>query len=290
MRTAGSLPNLFLKPENLQPFGSYKIRGVAQAFESASKVQLANGVQAASAGNMAQAVAFLAREQNLKCEIFVPDSAPEIKTNAIRSLGATLIKKPFSEIWDMIVRPPTINGLFIHPVFTPGLLEGYSRIAEELIADISEVDAVVIPFGVGGLTLAIAERLKMISPQTTVYAAEPETAAPLATSLTIGGSTKITRTPSFIDAIGTPEVLPVIFARVLRVVRTSLVVSVKDAQAATVELMTCYNLKCEGAAAVAFSAAKCLAQTGRHKNVICILSGGNISTDLIQSFTTTGRV
>jgi threonine dehydratase len=93
---------IFLKPENLQIFGSYKIRGVTAVVRSASDYKLRQGLVTVSAGNMAQAVAFAARTLNIPCRVFVPDSAPQIKKTAIINLGAEVVEKPFSEIWEMV--------------------------------------------------------------------------------------------------------------------------------------------------------------------------------------------
>lgn len=270
--------SIFLKPENLQPFGSYKIRGVKSAIEQAPIEFLRNGISAASAGNMAQAVAYWAGQHRLRCRIFVPDSAPQLKKQAILDLGAELIEKPFQTIWEMVQRPPKeMEGLFVHPVFTPGLLDGYGTIADELIADLPQLDAVVIPFGVGGLTLGMARRLKKINPDLRIYACEPETAAPLFASLKLGQAKSIKRIPSFIDAIGTPEVLPRVFQEIKNLVSGSVVVSLDQVRMAMKELFITHKLVCEGAAAASLAAAKILNAENPQLKIACILTGGNAS-------------
>jgi len=274
---------IFLKPENLQPFGSYKIRGVASVIARASATELADGLCAASAGNMAQAVAFAARERRLPCRIFVPETAPEIKKAAIRGLGAELIEKPFHEIWEMVNGERAFEGpgLFIHPALNENLLRGYEAIADELVADLPELDAVVIPFGVGGLALGVTRRLQQIRPSVAIFLAEPKTAHPFHTSQHNGRATRIERIPSFVDAIGTPEVLPQVFAQLSPLVRASLVVGLDRVEEALRHLYYQHHLLTEGAGAAGLAAAAKLAETSGYQRIGCILTGGNIDPQVL---------
>lgn len=275
---------IFLKPESLQPFASYKLRGVAQAVMSAPEELRANGLCTASAGNMAQAVAFMARELKLPCRIIVPDSAPEVKKAAIRNLGAELDEKPFHEVWELVRNPPrSTNELFIHPVFTPGLLEGYGRMAQELLEDRPSLHAVVVPFGVGGLTLGLGRALKKLKPEIRIYTCEPETASPLAVSLKRGRASQVERQPSFIDAIGTPEVLPEVFAEAKDLVHESRIVRLDETRAALRELAERAKLVCEGAAAASFVAARQLASENPTFEIAAILSGGNLPFQFLST-------
>lgn len=269
---------IFLKPENLQPFGSYKIRGVKSAIEHTPIAVLRQGISAASAGNMAQPVAYWAQKNSLRCQIFVPDSAPQIKKDAIVKLKAQLIELPFAQVWDLIKNPPQNHeGLFIHPVFTKGLLEGYGAIADELIFDLATLNAVIIPFGVGGLTLGIARRMKKINPRVLIYACEPETAAPLKASLKLGSAKHVQRIASFVDAIGTPEVLPEVFDEVKNLIEDSLVVTLDEVRAAMIDLAHTHKLICEGAAAASLAAAIQLNKENPSLKIACVLTGGNTS-------------
>lgn len=268
--------NVFLKPENLQVFGSYKIRGVVEAIQTASPDRLKNGLYTASAGNMAQAIAFAARTLKIPCVIYVPSSAPEIKKQAIWKLGADLVERPFEEIWDMVRCPPIVDGLFIHPVLTEGLQKGYGQIATEILQDLPSVDAVVIPFGVGGLSLGLAKEFKKHKNDIKIFCCEPETSAPLATSLKNGYASQVKRQPSFVDAIGTPEVLPYVFGQLSKLIEKSFVVSIAEAHESVQQLANKNKLICEGAAGVAFAAAKQIQSSGNFQNIVAILSGGNI--------------
>jgi threonine dehydratase len=276
---AHGIPGVFLKAENLQPFGSYKIRGIDYLVKHTPSELLKNGLCAASAGNMAQAVAFVARERGLRCKVFLPDSAPEVKKNAIRELGAEIVELPFQEVWALVRGDSKIpcEGIFIHPALTPLLLKGYESLAEEIIDDLPMLDALVVPFGVGGLTTALARVMKRRKPQAKVYACEPETAAPLHFSLLAKRPVSIQRIPSFIDAIGTPEVLPAVFDEISQLVSESLVVSLEQARKAIHWLYSQHHLVCEGASGVSLAAAERLVKNGRHQKVVAVLSGGNIS-------------
>jgi threonine dehydratase len=278
---------IVLKPENLQPFGSYKIRGVSAAIECCNTRQLRNGLVAASAGNMAQAVAYEARRRGLPCRIFVPDTAPEVKKDAIRKLEAEVLELPFQKVWEIVRQydPTTADknltggGLFFHPVFTRGLLEGYGSIVQEILADDSRVDAIVVPFGVGGLTLGLAKALDFFGAQhVQVYACEPETAAPYRASFEAGYAKTVSRTPSFVDAIGTPETLPQVFNQARKYNVQSLVVTLEQTRSAIRELALHHKLICEGAAAAALAGAQQLLLSDcRHRRVAAILTGGNIA-------------
>lgn len=276
---------LWLKPENLQPFGSYKIRGVETAVNLATPDQLQNGLTAASAGNMAQAVAYAARELQIPCRIYVPDSAPEIKKAAIRQLGAELVERPFPEIWQIVQRN-SVNGdrgMLIHPAQTESLRVGYGSIGREILADQPESDAVVIPFGVGGLALGIAAAMKSLQPAVAVYLAEPETAAPFAMSLRTGKASQVERVPSFVDAIGVPEVLPYVFEHLSKLVDGSKVVSIRNAEAAVAKVFRQHRMVIEGAAGCALAAAESIATEGRYRRIAVILSGGNIDPHVLQT-------
>lgn len=274
---------IYLKPENLQVFGSYKIRGIASVIKAADPLKLKKGLVTISAGNMAQSVAFAARELNIPCKIYIPHTAPEVKKEAIRKLGAEIIELGFEKIWEMVKSDDldAHEGVLIHPVFTPGILEGYGSIGKEIFEDLPEVDAVVIPFGVGGLASGIAKAIKKLRPDISVYTCEPTTASPLLASLKAGESMKVERHPSFIDAIGTPEVLPQVYENLKNIVRESITVTPDEAMSSLRVLLVKNKLLCEGAAGVALAAALKISKRGEHKKIVCILSGGNISPEVI---------
>src|SRR5215468_9415646 len=140
---------IYLKLENLQPIGSFKLRGACNAMSLADRSLLADGVYTASAGNMAQGVAWNARMLNIPCTVIVPDHAPQTKLDAITRLGAKFIKIPFNQWWEVIMTSqfPGINGLFVHPVTDPNVIAGNGTIGLEILEDLPEVDAVIVPYG-----------------------------------------------------------------------------------------------------------------------------------------------
>src|SRR5438477_4497920 len=200
---------LYLKPENLQPIGSFKLRGAANAMAIADKSFLSEGVYTASAGNMAQGVAWNARSMNIPCTVIVPDHAPQTKLEAITRLGAKFIKIPFNDWWQVLVtrKFEGMKGLFVHPVSDPPVIAGNGTIGLEILEDLPDVDAVIVPYGGGGLISGIATAIKTIKPTVKIFASEVETAAPLAPSLAAGEPVKIQYTPSFVDGMGSGGLL-----------------------------------------------------------------------------------
>jgi len=182
---AGAGPEVWLKLENLQPIGSFKLRGASNAMAVAGPASLERGVWTASAGNMAQGVAWQARRLGIPCRVVAPDHAPATKLAALERLGAGVVKVPFQE-WFEILATRTfrgMEGLFIHPVSDPAVIAGNGTIGLEILDDLPEVDAIVIPYGGGGLSTGIASAVRALRPVTRLYACEVETAAPLAASL-----------------------------------------------------------------------------------------------------------
>ena len=267
---------IFLKLENLQPIGSFKLRGAGNFIRLASPEQLEPGVWTASAGNMAQGVAWCARQQGISCTAIVPDHAPETKLAAIRNLNADVVKVPAAD-WFEVLRTGShegMEGLFIHPASDPAVIAGNGTIGLEILEDLPDVDAVVVPYGGGGLSCGIASAVRALKPGTAVYACEVETAAPLAASLAAGEPVEVDYTPSFVDGIGAPFVLPEMWPLASRLLAGSLVVKLEEV-AAAIRLMAVRNrVIAEGAGAAPVAAA--LAGKAGGGKVACVVSGGNI--------------
>ncbi|HEY6099578.1 MAG TPA: pyridoxal-phosphate dependent enzyme, partial [Anaeromyxobacter sp.] len=177
-----------LKLENLQPIGSFKIRGAANAMALAPPEALARGVYTASAGNMAQGVAWCARERGIPCHVVAPDHAPATKLAAIERLGARVVPVPFDRWWRVMVehRYEALDGFFVHPVSDAAVIAGNGTIGLEILEDLPDVDTVLVPYGGGGLGSGIAAAIKATRPGVRVIACEVETAAPFAASLAAG--------------------------------------------------------------------------------------------------------
>src|SRR5207244_6561881 len=172
---------IFLKLENLQPIGSFKIRGAATAMNLMSKAELAGGVLTASAGNMAQRVAWNAQRLSIPCTVIAPDTAPETKVRAVERLGGRVIKVPFDRWWQTFADRsyPGVEGAFVHPFVDDRVMAGNGTIGLEIVEDLEDVDTVLIPWGGGGLSCGIATTIKGLKPRVMVYAVEAETGTPL---------------------------------------------------------------------------------------------------------------
>jgi threonine dehydratase len=267
---------IWLKCENLQQIGSFKLRGAGNAMALLPRESLERGVYTASAGNMAQGVAWCARRFGVPCSVVVPEHAPEIKVRAIERLGATVVKVPFDTWWGIMTehRHEGMAGTFIHPFSDPAVLAGNATIALEILEDLPDPDAVIVPYGGGGLSTGIAAAMKALAPRARVYACEVSTAAPLAASLAAGAPRTVDYTPTFVDGIGGKSVFEEIWPLVSRLLAGSLVVSPEEVAAALRLLVERNRLVAEGAGAAPVAAA--LKGLGSAKTIVCVVSGGNI--------------
>jgi threonine dehydratase len=237
---------------------------------------MAKGVYTASAGNMAQGVAWNARRLGVPCTVVVPEHAPQTKLDAITRLGATIVRLPFDAWWQVIVdhRHPGIEATFIHPVSDPAVIAGNGTIGLEILEDLKDVDAVLIPYGGGGLSCGIATALRALAPKVRIYASEVETAAPFAASLAAGGPRRIDYVPSFVDGIGAASVLEEMWPLTSRLLDGSCVVSLAQTAAALKLMVERSRVVAEGAGATSVAAA--LAGKAGHGKIVCVVSGGNI--------------
>jgi threonine dehydratase len=277
---------IYLKLENLQPIGSFKIRGAINAVLLAPASDRAAGLVTASAGNMAQGVAWAARELGVPATIAVPEHAPEAKLAAIKRLGGEVRKLPYDDWWNVIVtgRLDGAAGLFVHPVQDPGVMAGNGTIGLEILADLPDPDAVVIPYGGGGLTVGIASAVKALRPETKIFTAEPETGAALAAALAAGRPVDVDYRASFVDGSGSRRVLDTMWPLVAPLVDGAVAVPVGAAAAAVRVLAERARVIAEGAGALALAAALA-GQAGTGK-VVCVVSGGNINLSKLAEILT----
>lgn len=267
---------IYLKLENLQPIGSFKIRGAANAIARLSPEQFQRGVVTASAGNMAQGVAWCARRLGIPCTVIAPATAPETKISAIERLGGRVIKVSFEEWWRAFAERsyPGVNGAFVHSFDDEHVMAGNGTIALEIIEDLPDADAVIIPWGGGGLTCGIASGLRELRPVCKVFTAEVSTAAPLAASFAAGTPTEIEYQPSWVDGIGAKGVFPQMFERAQKLIDGALVADLSWV-AGALRLMVQHNhIVPEGAGACPVACA--LSPNAPRGKIVCIVSGGNI--------------
>ncbi len=267
---------LWLKLECLQPIGSFKIRGATNAMLLADVGELARGVYTGSAGNMAQGVAFSARRLGIEARVIVPDTAPSTKIEAIVRLGGTPVPVPFDEWWSVIRDHghPQEHGFFVHPVADPAVIAGNGTIGLEILEQLPDVSAVVVPYGGGGLSCGIASAIKAKRADVAVYAAEVEPAAPLAASIDAGKPVDVDRIANFVDGIGGKGVLPEMWPLARSLLDGSLVVSIEQICGAIHTLATRAHVVAEGAGGASVAAA--LSGRAGGGKVVAVVSGGNL--------------
>jgi threonine dehydratase len=267
---------IYLKLENLQPIGAFKIRGAANAMARLSSEKLEHGVVTASAGNMAQGVAWCARSLGIPCTVIAPETAPDTKIQAIERLGGRVIKVSFAEWWRAFEERafPGVSGTFIHSFDDADVMAGNGTIALEVLEDLPDVDGIVIPWGGGGLTCGIASALRELRPQCRIFAAEVETAAPLAASLAAGTPTEVEYQPSWVDGIGAKAVFPQMFERARQLIDGSIVADLESVAEALRLLITHNHVVAEGAGACPVACA--LSGKAGGGKIVCVVSGGNI--------------
>lgn len=273
-------PQIYLKLETLQPIGSFKIRGAYNAVRRLTPAQLAGGVWTVSAGNAAQGVALAARTRGVPCQVLVMDTAPETKLRSIERLGATIVTASYEECWRTVEqhRSDRMPGRLVHPFDDDDFISGNGTIGLEIVEDLPDVDAVIAPLGGGGLLSGIACALRALRPDAVVYAAEPETAAPLAASFKAGRASDFDRwTPSFVDGAGGKSVLPSMWPLLAEWVSDSIVVTLGEVAQAMRTVADRVHVIAEGAAACAVAAALAPEVVERgHRRIVAVVSGGNI--------------
>lgn len=288
---------VWLKLENLQPIGSFKIRGAGNAMRLATAKQLSRGVWTASAGNMAQGVAWCARELGVACTVVVPDHAPETKAAAVERLGGRIVRIPFDAWWRILVEEgsPDYDGFFVHPVSDAAVMAGNGTVALEILEDLPDVDAIVVPYGGGGLSCGIASATRQTAPDVEVLAAEVATAAPLTPSMRAGAALEVAYAPSFVDGIGGRSVLATMWPLASTLIDSTMVMTLEEIAEGLRTALERNRVLAEGAGAAGVAAAVALAggrapswesdralrrrkprTAGRPLKVVAVVSGGNI--------------
>lgn len=237
---------------------------------------------------MAQGVAWMARALGVPATIVVPDNASQAKLAAVERLGGRIVRVPWEQWWAAVEADSErdlgedVTGFFVHPVRDPPVIAGNGTIGLELVEQLPEIDAVLIPWGGGGLTTGIASALRALSPETRVIVCEPETGAPVSAALANDGVlTPTPFTPSFVDGAGSGALLPEMWEHARPLVSESAVVTLEAAAATIRMLLERARIVAEGAAALAVAAA--VAGQAGSGRVVCIVSGGNIDPARLQA-------
>jgi len=268
--------NIFLKLENLQPWGSFKIRPALNALKSMELERLRCGVLSASSGNFGQGLAYAARQIGIPATLVVPDAAAQTKVNALIELGAKVIRLPFDEWWTVLTsrRCAGETGLFIHPVAEAPVLAGNATIGAEILEDLPNCDAVVVPFGGGGLICGIGSVMRRLKPAVRMVVVESEAALPAAAALKNGGPVRVPHLQSFVDGMGSTTVLEEMWPLLRQVADQTACVSFAQIADAVRLLAGRHHVIAEAAGAASLAAA--VAGLAGKGNIVCIISGGNM--------------
>ena len=271
---------IYLKLENLQPTGSFKVRGAGNALLSEPPSNFPDGVWTASAGNMGQALAWYARKLSICCTVVVPDDAPSVKVDAIRDLGAVILPVPFAEYQTIQTEGGRtgMKGRLIHPFADAAVMTGNGTIGLEILEDLPEVDSILVPYGGGGLSCGIAAAVRAAGSQAKVYAVELATATPLTSSLSAGRPVEVLYQPSFVSGMGAPFVFPQMWNLARNLLDGSYVVELEQAASAIRLLAERHHIIVEGAGAIALAAALSEKPTGK---IVCVVSGGNLNFEYL---------
>lgn len=279
---------VWLKLENLQAIGSFKVRPIGNAVLSRTSADLARGIYTASSGNSALGVAWMAGRLDIKATAVVPDNAPEAKLAELRRLGADIVTLPFAEWWRVIEtgRLAGLDGLYIDAVRDPAALAGDATIGAELVEQLGDLDAVFVPFGGGGLASGIACAMKALRPGVRIVACELDSAQPMRAAMAAGGPVEVSADPGFVSGVGYGSVLPEMWPLVSTMIDEVVTVSLNQVTAAIRALATGNHVIAEGAGAVSVAAA--LFGAHHHRNICAIVSGGNIDTALLGQILMSG--
>jgi threonine dehydratase len=269
---------IWLKLECLQPFGSYKIRGATNALRARLECGPVTRIVSASAGNFGQALAAAAQRERIEVVIHVPDNAARVKVESLKRLGAVVREHSHDAWWRIMeTRESGDEGLFFHPVCEREVIAGAATIGAEILEDLPQVEAVLIPIGGGGLAAGIAQAVKAKRPGCRIVGVETETAMPLKAALEAGRPVTVPRTPSFVDGMGSSRVLDAMWPLLQRLIDEVIVVSLAEVEAAIRRLAAEHHVIAEGAGAAALAAAE---KAGIDR-AVAIVSGGNIDAAVL---------
>ena len=268
--------NIYLKLENLQPLGSFKIRPAVNVLKSMDFERLRRGVVTASAGNFGQGLAFAARQIGIAATVVVPEGSAATKARSLAELGAKVIRLPFEEWWTVLTTRSYAgeDAVFIHPVAESAVIAGNASIGAEIIEDQPQCDAVVVPFGGGGLACGIGSVMRRLKPAVRMIVAESEAAQPAAAALANGRPVRVPHLQSFVDGMGSTTVLEEMWPLIRGMVDHAACASFTQIVQA-IRLLACRHHVIAEAAGAASVAAALAGQCGKG-NIICIVSGGNI--------------
>ncbi|MBR0308063.1 MAG: threonine ammonia-lyase [Mogibacterium sp.] len=284
---------VYLKTENLQVTGSFKLRGAYFKISRLSDEEKAAGIVACSAGNHAQGVALSAQQMGIKATICMPDGAPISKVEATKSYGADvcLVKGAYDDAYAYACRlQEEEHATFIHPFDDPDVIAGQGTIGLEILDQLKDVDAIVVPVGGGGLVSGIAFAAKSLKPEIKVYGVQAREAASMADSLKYDEQVTLGSVNTFADGIAVKHPGDLTFELIKDYVDDVITVSEDEIAAAILALIEKQKLIAEGAGAVSVAAVMFDKIPVEGKNVVCLVSGGNIDVNILSRVITRGLV
>lgn len=272
---------IYLKLENLQPIGTFKVRPAASAILNAPRDKVADGVYTASSGNMAQGVAYTAKVLGIPASVLLPENAAANKVEALKRLGANIHYLPDKEWWQVLTDHghPDIPGLFIHPVADADVIAGDATVGLEIFEDLPEVETVVVPFGGGGLSTGIASALKALNSNARVLGAESDHCAPLTAAFDKGAPVEIPIQPSFVSGLGVGRVLEEMWPLVSTLIDAAVVATAEEIVDVIRLLFERHRFIAEGAGAAPVAAA--IAGRAGTGKIVCVISGGNLNINYL---------
>lgn len=271
--------NVWLKEENLQKTGSFKIRGALNRVRATSRDVLARGVVAASAGNHAQGVALASFLEGVKAKIFMPKQTPQIKVEATRSYGGDVVLtgETFEEAYEAAIRYAEENrALFIHPFKDKFVIAGQATVGLEIHQGLSDPDYVFVPIGGGGLITGIGIALKRLNPNAKIIGVQAKGAAPVYLSLKTGRPVEISQVETFAEGIATKRADKEMLELIEKYVDDVVTVTDDEIAHTIVLLLERAKLVVEGAGAASLAAILCGKKEVTNRKIVAILSGGNI--------------
>ena len=276
---------VYLKTENLQLTGSFKVRGAGFMISQLSKEEKAKGVIACSAGNHAQGVALAAQKYGIKSVICLPDGAPISKVEATKSYGAevVMVKGVYDDAYNHALKLRGEMGYtFVHPFDNEDVIAGQGTIGLEILNNLNNIDAIVVPIGGGGLISGIAYAVKHLSPKTKVYGVQAEGAASMFRSVKDGKRGKLPSVSTFADGIAVKEPGVNTFEICSKYVDDIVTVSEDEISSAILALIEQHKMIAEGAGAVSVAAVMFNKLPVENKRVVCVVSGGNIDVTILS--------
>ncbi|MGN0174371.1 MAG: threonine ammonia-lyase [Acutalibacteraceae bacterium] len=277
--------DVYIKPENLQVTGSFKVRGSAFKISQLTEEEKAKGVIACSAGNHAQGVALAATKNGIKSIICLPEGAPISKVEATRKYGAEIemVKGVYDDAYHRALQLRDEKGMaFIHPFDDESVIAGQGTIGLEILDENPDVEAVVVPVGGGGLISGVAYAIKTLRPDVKVYGVQAEGAPSMVKSLEQDEILTLPKVSTIADGIAVKEPGENTFAYCKKYVDEIVTVTEDEVSAAILELIEQQKLTAEGAGAVSVAAVMFNKVPVKGKNTVCVVSGGNIDVTILS--------